>query len=165
MYQPQFARVQIGTYVLPEPRVFPMPQEVAAWHAELQGQPGEYPIYGKLLLQQETPEIEDASIAFTVPGVITSSAYPSLCGGVPYSSNENTDVGRQASVTIQPYAHSLARMFLAGESGNYRLDPKFQAVWQPYNYTTAEGKVISGCSAGIVLNGPVAEVLHAVVHP
>jgi hypothetical protein len=130
MYQMQFLQVQIGTYILTAPQTFEMPQEVAAWHADL---------------------------TVSLPGIITASAYPALYGGVPYNLNANTDVGRTAYRVLQPYAHQIAHCLLEGRETRYRLSDQFEAVWQPFSYQS-QGKAVSGCSAGIVLKVPLAEV-------
>lgn len=114
-YQPQFADVLIGYYVLEEAREFDAPLEVAAYQRTVLVQPGRYPIKARLLLAGQQPHIETSSLVIHLPGKITHSAYPSLCGGIHYSGNTDTDLGQLSGTVLQPYAYDVARLVQNGQ--------------------------------------------------
>ncbi len=125
-YQQQFADVLIGYYVLEEAREFDVPMEVAAYQRTILVQPGRYPIKARLLLACQKPHIEMSSLVIYLPGTITHSAYPSLCGGVYYSGNTDTDLGQLSCTALQPYAYDVARLVQNGQP-LYQLTEHFVA--------------------------------------
>jgi hypothetical protein len=135
--------VQIGWFILNEPKEFTNHYEVAAWYQRILVPAGRYPVYGKFMYHERekrfTNKIADTSISCRLDGIVTASDFSSLFAGNRIGSKIDEDKGEPSHTYLNPYAHALAEWILEGDS-NYELTEEFEAREIPFVYNGKEQK-------------------------
>jgi len=160
---------RIGIYRLKQAKTFTRTYECAAWHTDIEVPPGDYEIFAEVDPDGECKDFPGLSC--TLPGVITSSAFPSLfCGNrIPGTDpNVNKDVGKPDTYGWFSYAHAIAHMLLQQKAGwnppehakNYYnsfeiiLDEGFAATYINFEYD-GEKKQTAAIVKTSMFKGPI----------
>lgn len=107
--------------------------ECAAWYQDILVKAGKYPVYSDGYQYHErdrryTDQLADRSISIPLPGIVTAADFGARYFGMPVGNDENSKkyVGKETVYYRGPYAHSLAKSIIEGDSC-VELLPEFEA--------------------------------------
>lgn len=132
-------KLQIGNFVLSEPRVYKREYETASWYRMIQVPAGTYPIMGtfrEYWLNNEPRKVEDLCVS--MDGIVVSSYFENrLLHAV--SAKKDEDVGQKDKVYLSPYAFAVARLVADGKAEEWQLfdecDLRYTEYWDEYYKT------------------------------
>jgi len=131
--------IKIGTKTLDKPEDFIQHYETAAWSRTIHCEPQTVDVTATI----KNGEVKDLGIGWTFKGVVTDANFPSLFGGVTtFGGKRPQEIGEEASYTVTPYAHALARSLLDGKESGLELD--VVPLYTPFTDYQGEGRYSTG---------------------
>lgn len=125
-------KAHIADFVLTEEKEFTYSSyECAAWYKTIKVASGKYPVYGDIL---EDGKIEDTSVRYSLPGIVTSSNFSSHFCGNRVGSKVDTEKGKEASYSSSPYAHAVAWSIIKETNEAIQLLEGFKAIRVQFSY-------------------------------